>query len=150
MKRVFSSLMLGSWLCLAISSSLSSANAGQMTFQVQLIWGTNGDKPNDPKLLEVDPKLRAKLMDVLQWKNYYEVASKPLAVADSSSNKLRLSDKCEIEVKNLGAAKVEIQLIGEGNPYAKVTQKAVPGEPIVIGSHDKNRTAWLAVVTPKK
>src|SRR5690242_8594926 len=108
--------------------------AGESTFQVQLVWGTNGEKPKDKPLKDVDPKLQDKLKGLFKWGKYYEVSSKPLPVPkDNASQKLKLSEKCEIQIQDLGNSRIEIRLFGEGKPVVKRTQPVVPGELIILG-----------------
>src|SRR4051794_12614939 len=109
------------------------ANAAESLYQVRLVWGTNGEKPKDKPLKDVDAGLQEKLKGVFKWQNYYEVSQKGLAVPkEASSPKLKLSDKCEIQVQDLGASRIEVRLFGEGKPVVKRTQAVVAGEMIIL------------------
>jgi hypothetical protein len=123
--------------------------AGEMNFQVQLIWGTDGERPKDKPLQEVDPKLQDKLKAVFKWKNYFDVAEKTLSIPKDGSQKLKLSDKCEIQVQDLGGSRIEIRLFGEGKFVVKKVQAVAPGEVIVLAGDGKDKTAWFVVLTPK-
>jgi hypothetical protein len=124
--------------------------AAEGAFQAQLVWGTNGEKPKDKPLKELDPKLQERLKGVFKWKNYYEVNRKPLPVPKAGAQKVKLSDKCELQVQDLGSSRIEIRLFGEGVLVVKKVQSVIPGEAIVLGGFDKNDTAWFVVVTPPK
>ena len=129
----------------------SAAAAVESVFQVRLVWGTNGEKPKDKPLKDVDTPLQEKLKGVFKWQNYYEVNQKGLSVPkDASSVKLKLSDKCEIQLQDLGTSRVEIRLFGEGKLVVKKAQTIVPGEMIVLAGDSKDATAWFVVVTPPK
>ena len=117
---------------------------------MQLIWGTDGERPKDKPLRDVDAKLLEKLKSVFKWKNYYEVDQKHLQVPRQSSQKLKLSEKCEIEVQDLLNSRIEIRLFGEGKLVVKKAQTVVPDEPIVLGGGGKDETAWFVVLTPTK
>jgi hypothetical protein len=124
--------------------------AGEAKFDVQLIWGTAGEKPKDQPLKEVDSKLQERFKGIFKWKNYYEVNRKPLSVPKAGSQKLKLSDKCEIQVQDVGSPRFEFRLFGEGNLVVKKVQSVVPGEAIVLAGDSKNDTAWFVVLSPSK
>lgn len=139
--------------CLVLFSLLSQnlARAAEGTrYQVHLIWGTNGDKPKNKGLTDVDPKLQEKFKGIFKWKNYYEVTRKGLAVPAEGAQKLTLSDKCDIEVQDLGHSRAEIRLFGEGKLVVKKQQTVVPQEIIVLGGNSKGDTAWFVVLDPLK
>lgn len=127
-----------------------SAVSGETLFQVQLIWGTNGEKPKDKDLKDVDPKIQGRLKGVFKWSDYYEVCRKPLSVPKNAAPKLKLSDKCEIQVQDLGGSRVEIRLFGEGTLIEKKAQAIVPGEMIILAGDGENATAWFVVLIPAK
>jgi len=124
--------------------------AGESVYQVQLIWGTDGEKPKDKPLKEVDPKFKEKLKGIFKWKNYYEVNRQSLALPNNGSQKLKLSDKCEIQLQDLGNSRIEIRLFCEGKPVVKKGQTVVPGEPIVLAGDGKDDTAWFVVLVRPK
>jgi hypothetical protein len=124
--------------------------AGEGNYHVQLIWGTDSERPKDKPLKDVDAKLLEKLKAVFKWKNYYEVDQKHLLLPKQSSQKLKLSEKCEIEVQDLSNSRIEIRLFGEGKLVVKKAQTVVAQEPIVLGGGGKDETAWFVVVTPAK
>jgi len=134
----------------AVLGAVSSKAAGDMTFQVHLIWGTDGEKPKDKPLKPVDTKLEEKLKGVFKWRNYYEVNHQPLALPKDNNQKLTLSDKCEIQVQDLGNSRVEVRLFGEGRPVVKKAQSIPPGEIILLGGESKNDTAWFVMLVRTK
>lgn len=124
--------------------------AAEGAYHVQLIWGTDGERPKDKPLKDVDAKLLEKLKAVFKWKNYYEVDQKHFHLPKQSSQKLKLSDKCEIEVQDLSNSRIEVRLFGEGKLVVKKAQAVVLEEPIVLGGGGKDETAWFVVLTPTK
>lgn len=150
--RLFSPVNLGAavacWLAF-LGPGMVRASAAE-NFHAQLVWGTNGEKPKDKPLKDVEPKLQDGLRGIFKWKNYYEVSHKSLSVPKDGAQKVKLSDKCEIQVQDVGSSRIEIRLFGEGVLVVKKIQSVVPGEPIVLGGFDKNDTAWFVVVTPPK
>src|SRR5437868_252659 len=95
-------------LCLLVTihwgthRALAADSKGDLKFQVQLLWGTNDDKPPGQDLKEVEPRIMEGLKGIFKWKNYFEVTRKNLSVAPNATQRLKLSDKCEVEVQNLG------------------------------------------------
>jgi hypothetical protein len=133
------------WACLAVAPG----QAAPLDFQIQLVWGTNGEKPADRPLKPVNPNLEERLKGVFKWKNYFEVTSKPLSVPENGVQKIQLSKKCDVEVRDLGGSNVEVRLFGEGQLVRKVKQAVTPGQLMVIAGDDKNDTAWFVVLSPK-
>jgi hypothetical protein len=155
--RIYSLLFIGS-LFLMTSWAAGEVQAGDVKFQVALVWGTNKEKLDDPTLKEVDPKLKESLQRFLKWKHYYEVNrdrnKEPFVVSDKGSSKRKLSDKCEIEARlvegrDQGKPMVEVKVIGEGKLVKTVRQPIVAKESLTIAGDDKNDTAWAIVLTPK-
>jgi hypothetical protein len=142
-------MMVAAFLCLS-GFGLCQTTAAEHSFQVQLVWGTDGQNPKDEPLKNVEPKLQEKLKGVFKWKNYFEVTTKPLTVNKSGAQKLKLSDKCDIQVKDAGGSRIEIHLYGEGKLVLRKVQTVTPGEVIVLAGDSKNDTAWFVVMTPAK
>ena len=107
----------------------------------------NNDKPDDPKLKEVDAKVKERLRTALKWKNYFEVNRQNLTVSIATAKKVKMSDHCEIEVQNLGNSSIEAKLYGKGKMVVKKTQKIKPGELLIFAGDDKNDTAWFVVLS---
>ncbi len=146
------------WVAVALSVIIGTPGVGlrealaaaETHYQVQLIWGTDSEKPKDKPLQEVDAKLQDKLKGIFKWKNYYEVSHKPVVVPKDGSQKVKLSDKCEIQVQDVGNSRAEIRLFGEGQLVVKKVQAVVPGEMIVLAGNSKDDTAWFVVLVPTK
>ena len=126
--------------------ALSRAAAGDLQFQVHLVWATDDPKPPQGKDYKpVDSEIRTKIK-ALKWKNYFEVRHVDFSVPQSSSKKVPISDKCSIEVKDLGNSNVEVALIGKGKEVARVKQTLRKGEILVPAGDAPNETAWLVIV----
>jgi len=125
----------------------AAAWAGGGKFEARLIWGTNDAKSPDPKHKKVEAEVEKKLADLpLKWKHYFEVNRKTLAVSRGGCEKAELSDKCSIEVKDLDGNKVDVSLIGKGEPVLKRTQPLPKSEILVLGGNAPNATAWLVTL----
>src|SRR5262245_52983455 len=91
--------------------SLAAEAKGELKFEVKLIWGTNGEKPTGKNLKEVEPRITEALKGIFKWKNYFEVSRTNVVVA-SKTQRLTLSDKCEVQIQNLGNSLAHIKLLG--------------------------------------
>jgi len=143
---LFCRLTLAATAGLFVCSFAARSAPGDLNLQARLVWGTNNDKPDDPKLKDVDPQVKEKLRGVFKWKNYFEVNRQALTVTTSGPKKVKMSDHCEIEVQNLGNSSLELKLYGQGKMVVRKTQKIKPGELLVLAGDDKNDTAWFVVL----
>ena len=131
----------------AVFQTQALAENDAIKFDTQLIWGTNDKKPEDRDLKDVDAKLIDKLKAVFKWKNYYTVEKKALAVPLKGAGKVKLSDKCELELQDLGNMMFEVRLLGEGK-LVKTMRQQITSD-LVIAGDDKNDTAWFVVIAVK-
>jgi hypothetical protein len=136
-------------LCLfATGLRVESAQAGDaLTIQAQLVWGTNDPESPNPKHKPVDAELAKKLSKApYRWKYYFEVKRLDTTLALGETKPLSMSEKCKIDIKNMGGEKVEVKLYGEGKPVSKHVEKLVNDWPLVLSGNAKNDTAWLVVI----
>src|SRR5216110_1336817 len=143
----FRQLALATTAVLLIQPLVVKSAPADLTLQAQLVWGTNNDKPDDPKLKDVDQKVKDKLRGVFKWKNYFEVNRQDYTLTASAPRKVKMSDLCEIEVQNLGNSSVELKLYGKGKMVVRKTQRIKSGELLVLAGDDKNDTAWFVVLS---
>ena len=129
------------------SSFLVRSGSADLNLHAQLVWGTNKEKPDDPKLKEVDAIVAEKLRKVFKWKNYFEVKRQNVTITAGTPKKVTMSDECEIEIQNLGNASIEVKLYGRGKLAVRKTQKISPGELLVLAGDDKDDTAWFVVLS---
>jgi len=118
-----------------------------LKFQIQLLWGTNDPQSPDPKHKPVDAEVAKKLKQLpLKWSNYFVVNKKTLETTAGAEKKEGLSEKCSVEIKDLGKSLFEITLIGKGEKVVKRTQSLPVGEMVVIGGNAPGETSWLVVI----
>jgi hypothetical protein len=138
---------LAAWfLCAAVA-----ARAGDLTLQAKLIWGANDDK-GDSTCKAVDNELASKLHGMFKWKNYFEITNQTAAIALNKSSDLKMSERCIIQIKNLGACRIEVNCIGQGKQVCKGAYTLAPPTWLVLGGNATNDTAWfiaLRAVDPK-
>jgi hypothetical protein len=131
---------------LFVPLAVQSSPAGEMQFQVHLVWATDDPKPPEGKDYKpLEPEIR-KQIKALKWKNYFEVRRIDFSVAPATSRKVSISDKCSVEIKDLGNSNLEVVLIGKGKEVARVKQILRKGEILVPAGDAPNETAWLAIL----
>jgi len=138
------------WLAVvlfALGMVVEPVFATDFRMQAQLIWGTNGEKPDKPEYTAVAAKQGEKLGNVFKWKHYYQTKCTPVTVSTKGSEKVTLSDSCALELKHLGDSNFEIKMIGKGNAVLTRRQSIPKGETTALAWGDKNDTAWFVVIT---
>jgi hypothetical protein len=141
------------WFGMILSSA--SAPTAELKLKAQLIWATDEEKPKDKPLKELDAELRNKLRRFSKWTNYWEISSKEIGPVTSTSQKHKLSRKCETELKKIDETTVEVKLYGEGKLVKTVRQPVkllLRGEYLVLGGDDKEKydDAWFVVFSLTK
>jgi hypothetical protein len=124
------------------------AQAADMKFQAFLLWGTDDSKPPEGKAYKpVDPEVSRKLKDLpLKWAHWFEVNRANFAVPQGATKEVPMSEKCQVNVKQLAGSEVEVSLVGKGKEVVKRTQSLPKGEMLVLGGNAPNSTAWLVVL----
>jgi hypothetical protein len=132
---------------LALSGSPGVAAEPNLKLEALLIWGTNDGQSPDPKHKPVTPEVREKLQELpFKWTSYFVVNRKVVEAPPKASVKVPMSEKCDIEVKNLGNATVEVSLFGRREHVLKRKQALPKGETLVFGGNAPNATSWFLVL----
>ena len=148
----FSLVSLLSLLWATMGFGLTETRAGDLRLKTQLIWATDEEKPKEKKLKEVESKLADKLRRFYKWKNYFEVSSTNVVLVANVPQKVTMSRKCEMELKRVDEATIELKFVGEGKHIRTVRQKVKPllqGEYSIFGGDDKEKDsdAWFVVIS---
>jgi hypothetical protein len=138
-------VLVALWMAPAGAAPSPGSNP-DLTLRAVLIWGTDGARPDDPELKDLDVDTREKLRAVFKWKHYYEVSRKDIALSGGAAKRVRLSPKCEVAVQSLGKSTVEVKLFGDGKLVVTKKQVMSPGELLVLAGEDKNDTAWFVAL----
>ena len=140
-------------LAFAASALVLSAQekAGEQKFTAMLIWGTDGDKPEEKEkeLKDVDSALKDKFKNIFKWKNYYEVSRTNVTVRAGEPRSLMLSSKCEVKINHTEKQGTEVELIGEKKSLYKNTISMPLKDILIMGGPDKNATSWFVVLKPE-
>ena len=122
-----------------------SSRAADLKLEAQLLWGTDDTKPPAGRNWKpADPAITRKIP--LRWKHYFEVSRTNFVVKPGETRKQPMSDKCQVEVKNLDNANLEVTLIGKGKEVMNRKQELPRGEILVLGGNAPNDTAWLVIL----
>ena len=122
-------------------------------FLTQLVWCTDKAKPADQDLKDLNEPLVGKVRRILKWKNYFEVSRKILSLPGDGGKKIRVSNRCEVVLKEIDEQQIEVFLYGDKKLTNKAVQKYLPiltkGEYLMIGGDDKDNygDAWLLVIS---
>jgi hypothetical protein len=119
--------------------------AADMRFDARLIWGTDDPKaPEGKNYSPADPEVLRKLRELpLKWTNWFVVNRTNFTARTATPRRVALSDKCELDIKNLGNDSVEIVLFGKGKEVVKRTQAFAMSDTVLLGGNAPNSTAWL-------
>lgn len=147
--------ILAGTAALALSSSVTQA--GELKLRSQLVWGTDGAKPEGKDLVELDPKLKDKLK-ALRWKHYWVIKAEETKV-DDKEQRAQLG-KCSVTLRNVGNGQVEVKLFntaGEGKhkhlrTVTEPIEKLDKGGTLIIGGDSKDTwdDAWMVIITISK
>lgn len=134
-------------------------HASEPLFHARLVWGTNNEKPEGAKLVELDLKAREKLRQ-FKWKNYWVVSQAVTNLGTAKPTWVKLSEKCAIDLKDLGNGLAEIRLYelkaGAEPKLVKPVQHSrealKKGEYCILAGDDKAvwDDAWFVIVTAAK
>jgi len=126
--------------------AVMSTRAADLKLEAKLIWGSNDPTNKVQHPLVQDPKLSSHLQRIFKWANYYEINTKTISIPQTKSADLQMSDKCKLEVKNLGANRIDVSCIGKGKPVSRGTHSLQPGQWFTLGGNDANNSAWFVVM----
>jgi len=91
-----------SLLCLAaLLSDAVPVQATGTAYHIQVIWGTDEEKPAGTNYRQVGPKLGAKLSPVFRWKHYWETERRKVNLESGKVAKVRLANQRSIEIEQV-------------------------------------------------
>jgi hypothetical protein len=117
-----------------------------LRYYVQLIWGTNREKPEHATFRPVGPKLRSELSRVFQWQRYWEVNRQAIELGGGKSASIRLSPECEVQIDLSSPGSRETRIYGKGILVARSRQKAECHAMTVHGAAIETGGSWFVVV----
>jgi hypothetical protein len=128
-------------LIVALAAAGRTAPAADLTVRATLIRGANGGMGSGSYVL-ADPALKASLRSwpaAGKWTNYYQITNLTAVIPLNQTRDVRMSDRCTLRIRNLGASRVAIDCIAQD----KVISKGTNTLPLIWGADDTNNTAWF-------
>lgn len=148
-------LAVGLFVWFASLLAAGPARAGELKLQSQLVWGTDGAKPEGKDLVELDARLKEKLK-ALRWKNYWVIKSEQTQVAGKDPKKAMLG-KCAVELSDVGNGHLQVKLLSVGadgklkllRTVTEPIEKLDKGGTLIIGGDSKDTwdDAWMVIIT---
>jgi len=139
--RLFLSLLLVS----AVGQATAATATDHTTLFVQVIWGTDHEKPAGAKYRQIGPKLSAKLSPVFKWKYYWETERRKVHVAHDKVTRILLSQHRTLEIERLKSGDTEIRLTRRSGLVTKARQ-ASSGRMVILGGEDSSKDSFFVVV----
>jgi hypothetical protein len=121
-----------------------------VTYHVQLVLGTNQEKPPQANYKAIGPKLSQQLSSVFHWKTYWEANRQDLVIKNGKKGKVRLSKDFEVEIEFTSpvppATVREIRLFKNGVLACKSKREIGSKKMAILGSDSKDGNSWFVVV----
>ncbi|HWF19999.1 MAG TPA: hypothetical protein VG754_12065 [Verrucomicrobiae bacterium] len=126
----------------------TSARAQNLRVEAKLVWGTDDQHSPNPKHHLLDPVLTKRLKgSPYRWKNYFEECQRVVEIpVGQTKSKIVMSDRCTLDIKNLGGDCVEVRLHGNGKPVSMHKESLKSNGLLVLGGEAPNETAWLVTI----
>ena len=131
---------------LATTAVLRAGDNETRVYQVQLVRGTNNERPEDPKWKPAAAKVSDRLSP-FRWKHYWEVDQQVVQVSNRKSARTTLPADRAVEVQLISPGVSEIRLYRKGELVRKSRQPAQAKVTIMGGDREQDRTqSWFVVV----
>jgi len=141
MRRAILSVLFLGFLLNGSPSAEHRAN----TFYVQLVRGNNDDAPPEAGSRPVEMKVARHLHSALNWKNYWEVNCKQVAICSGKARKLCLSKQREVEIDLTNRGRRRVTAFENGKVIQCMMRPAGEGMTVIGGDRDPD-SAWFIVV----
>ena len=132
------------FVCLACAL-LPMRAADRTTLYVQVIWGTDQEKPAGAHYREIGPKLSAKLSPVFRWKHYWETERKKVQTDPVKVTKVPLANQRSLEIERLKSGETEVRLFRRTGLVTK-NRQGPNGRMFILGGEDSSRDSFFVVV----
>ena len=138
---------VGLLMCIFLTAIAHAVAAEHSTLYVQVIWGTDQQKPAGANFREIGPKLSAKLSPVFRWKHYWETERKKVQVDPAKVTKVLLGHQRTLEIEHLKSGDTEVRLTRRSGLVTKARQTS-KGRMTILGGEDSSKDSFFVVVRP--
>jgi hypothetical protein len=135
-----------SWLLLCVLFSAASVQAAE-TVHIQVIWGTDKDKPAGSHYRQIGPKLAARVSPVFRWKHFWEIERKKVQIDRKQVTKIQLANHRSLEIEHLRSGELEVRLFRRSGLVTKCRQPAL-GRMAILGGEESSKDSFFVVVRP--
>jgi hypothetical protein len=130
---------------LAISVAIIHVQAAERTpLYVQVIWGTDQERPAGTSYHDIGPKLSAKLSPVFRLKHYWETERKKVLFDPTKVTKVSLANQRTVEIERLKSGDIEVRLYRRSGLVTKCRQSN--GRMHILGGEDSSKDSFFVVV----
>ena len=136
-------------VALTVSRAWSAQEGSPATYYVQLIQGTNEEKPQDASWRAVGPKLSQVLSPVFTWKHYWEVKREEVVVTGGNVSKVKVTADRSLEIELIKDGQTELRLYRAGELKRKMRTSGETGMSI-LGGDAPGKDGWFIVVRRDK
>ena len=115
------------------------------TFYVQLVRGNNEDTPPEPSSRPIGLKVARHLRSAMNWKNYWEVNRRQVAVCSGRATRICLSKEREVEIDLTKGRCRKVTAFENGKVVQRILRPVGEGMTLIGGERD-SESAWFIVV----
>ena len=140
------------WFCLLWAFGWGSALGAEnnaVAFRIQLIRGTDEERPREAAWKPAGQNLTKRLGSGFRWKNYWEVSRLTVSVAPGKSARTKVSAEREVEIHLLDSGASEARYYSKGELVRKCRQ-ATHDKLCIMGGTRENDESWFVVVKREK
>ena len=132
-------------IVLAVASAPAADKAGTNTFCVQLIRGTEENKPPGAGNKPIDDRLDKSLHRVFKTKTFWEVQRRTVVLQDSTKAQVALNGKRAVEIDLSVPGKRRVATFENGKLLSRAIRPAGQAMTVVGGDADE-KNVWFIVV----
>jgi len=114
------------------------------TFYVQLVRGNNEEAPPQPGSRPVGMKV-ARHLKPLNWRNYWELNRRQVAVCSGNATRVCLSNGREVEIDLTDHGHRRVTAFENGKVIQRISRPSGEGMTVIGGERDQE-SAWFIVV----
>jgi hypothetical protein len=132
-----------------LSASAQSGNKPPKKIEMQLLWGTDAKtSPNKDHQRLADPDIQKRLENIpLRWTNYYIVKKMNVTVPPTGQGtNIPMSQKCSVNIKDLGKSTLEFSFISKTKPLEKRTQTLQRNNVFIYSGNAPGTNGWFVVL----
>jgi len=120
-----------------------------ITYYVQLIRGTDSEKPPAPESKRVGPKLKETFGSVFRWKHYWEMSRREIAVSGGQRKLVNLNKERSVEIDLADSNRTKVTAFRNGKAMDRTVKPRGQGMTLIGGDRDSD-SIWFIVVRRDK